>query len=203
MKYFSQLPYINYPQKDGSKVIMKNVMTRTYLINQLTKEPLLFYDYSIKDSDLPEIIADKYYGAPEQFWLLSLSNQNKLQDLQYDWPLTPQNFILYLNDKYGSVSNAVLEIHHYEKKMINEDPSSGETTEFITIIDQYEYANTQVGTTTYTLPDNSQVKQTISKAEVNAYDYEYNLNESKRDIGIIDKDYVSNIEDQFKTLYRT
>jgi hypothetical protein len=51
------------------------------------------------------------------------------------------------------------------------------------------------------MPDGSTIKQTISKAEVNAYDYEYNLNESKRNIGLIDKDYVLNIENQFKALY--
>jgi|694.fasta_scaffold02131_11 hypothetical protein len=201
MRYFSQLPYINYQQIDGSTVAMKDIMTRTYLVNQLTKQPLLFYEYELKDSDLPEIVANKYYGAPEQFWLLSLSNQNSVQDLQWDWPLNQQNFNLFLIDKYGSLSNSVLEIHHYEKIMTNEDVATGEQSQFVTIIDQGEYANTTIGTTTYSMPDGSTIKQTISKAEVNAYDYEYNLNESKRNIGLIDKDYVLNIENQFKALY--
>lgn len=201
MKYFSQLPYVNYPQKDGTSITLKNLMTRTYLVNQLTKQPLLFYDYSLRDIDLPENVATKYYGAPEQFWLMSLSNQNRLLDLQWDWPLTTDNFILYLDNKYGSVSNAISEIHHYEKKMINQDIVTGEQSEFITIIDQHEYANTQVGTATYTLPDGSMISQTISKSIITAYDYEQNSNESKRDIGLIDKDYVSSIENQFKELY--
>jgi hypothetical protein len=201
MRYFSQLPYINYQQIDGSTVAMKDIMTRTYLVNQLTRQPLLFYEYELKDSDLPEIVANKYYGAPEQFWLLSLSNQNSVQDLQWDWPLNQQNFNLFLIDKYGSLSNSVLEIHHYEKIMTNEDVATGEQSQFVTIIDQGEYANTTIGTTTYSMPDGSTIKQTISKAEVNAYDYEYNLNESKRNIGLIDKDYVLNIENQFKALY--
>jgi hypothetical protein len=201
MRYFSQLPYINYQQIDGSTVAMKDIMTRTYLVNQLTRQPLLFYEYELKDSDLPEIVANKYYGAPEQFWLLSLSNQNSVQDLQWDWPLNQQNFNLFLIDKYGSLSNSVLEIHHYEKIMTNENVATGEQSQFVTIIDQGEYANTTIGTTTYSMPDGSTIKQTISKAEVNAYDYEYNLNESKRNIGLIDKDYVLNIENQFKALY--
>jgi len=133
--------------------------------------------------------------------LLSLSNQNSVQDLQWDWPLNQQNFNLFLIDKYGSLSNSVLEIHHYEKIMTNEDVATGEQSQFVTIIDQGEYANTTIGTTTYSMPDGSTIKQTISKAEVNAYDYEYNLNESKRNIGLIDKDYVLNIENQFKALY--
>lgn len=203
MRYFSELPYISYPQKDGSLTVMKNLMTRTYLVNQLVKQPLLFYEYDLRDGDLPEIVADKYYGAPEQFWLLSLSNQNTVQDLQWDWPLSQSNFEIYLIDKYGSLSNSVLEIHHYEKKMVNEDVATGEQSEFITIIDQYEYANTTVGSTLYSMPDGSTVRQTISKTEVNAYDYEYQLNESKRKIGLIDKDYVSDIENQFRVLYGT
>jgi len=201
MKYFSRLPYVNYPQKDGNTITLKNLMTRTYLVTQLTNNPLLFYDYNLKEDDLPEIVANKYYGSTDQFWLLSLSNQNKLLDLQWDWPLTQDNFIIYLESKYGSVSNSVLEIHHYEKKMLNEDLATGEQSEFITIIDQYEYANTTTGSTTYNLPDGSSVRQTISKSEVSMYDYEYQLNESKRSIGIIDKDYVQNIETQFKLLY--
>ena len=201
MKYFSQLPYVNYPQKDGTTLTLKNLMTRTYLVNQLINQPLLFYSYDIKDNDLPEIIAHKYYGSTEQFWLLSLSNQNRLLDLQWDVPLTQDNFILYLESKYGSISNSVSEIHHYEKKIVNEDIATGEQAEFITIIDQYEYANTTTGVATYTLPGGSSVKQSISKTEVSMYDYEYQLNESKRSIGLIDKDYVQNIETQFKQLY--
>lgn len=202
MKYFSKLPLVYYQQADGSTIAMTNIMTRTYLINQSTKAPLLYYDYSIQDSDLPEIIADKYYGAPEQFWLLSLSNQNKFLDPQWDWPLPLQNFNLYLTDKYGSVSNAIAQIHHYEKKLTITDILSGETNEVITVIGAQEYANTIIGSQTYTLPDGSKVKQTIDKAEVSSYDYEHNLNEEKRNINLINKDNVSAIEEQFKLLYR-
>jgi len=201
MKYFSKLPLIDYPQSDGSTITMTNIVTRTYLISQTAKEPLLYYEYSLKDSDLPEIVANKYYGAPEQFWLLSLSNQSKFLDPQWDWPLTLQNFNLYLTDKYGSVSNAISEIHHYEKKVTYTNVLSGESNEFITIIGAQEYANTLIGTSTYTLPNGSQVEQTITKAEVTAYDYEYKTNENKRNISLIDVDNVSSIEEQFARLY--
>lgn len=201
MKYFSKLPLIDYPQSDGSTITMTNIITRTYLISQTAKEPLLYYEYSLKDSDLPEIVANKYYGAPEQFWLLSLSDQTKFLDPQWDWPLTLINFNLYLTGKYGSVSNAISQIHHYEKKMTNTNVLSGEFNEFVTIIGAQEYANTTIGTTTYTLPDGSQVEQTITKSEVTAYDYEYQANEDKRNINLIDADNVSSIEEQFVKLY--
>jgi hypothetical protein len=201
MKYFSKLPLIDYPQSDGSTITMTNIMTRTYLISQTTKEPLLYYEYSLKDSDLPEIVANKYYGASEQFWLLSLSNQTKFLDPQWDWPLTLSNFNLYLTDKYGSVSNAISQIHHYEKKVTNTNVLSGESNEFITIIGAPEYANTIVETSTYTLPNGSQVEQAITKSEVTVYDYEYQANENKRNINLIDADNVSSIEEQFVKLY--
>jgi hypothetical protein len=201
MKYFSNLPLINYPQADGSTIILTNIVTRTYLTNQLAKQPLLFYEYTLNEGDLPEIVADKYYGASEQYWLIPLSNQNKIMDLQWDWPLSPLNLNLYITSKYGSVSNAVSEIHHYEKKIINTNVATGESSESIVIIDQYEYANTIIGTTIYTLPNGNQVEQVIDKTFVNSYEYEELVNEEKRTIGLINKDYTYDIENQFKVLY--
>lgn len=204
MLYFNSMPKIITPDVNGDGIILTNLMARTELIPSLLNNPMLFYKYDIQESDTPEIIADKYYGDSYRYWVVLYANQ--IMDPQWNWPLTNQQFDSYVQSKYSSVSTIpnVLSytqttLKEYRKTIKSIDSISLVETVDTFVIDANTYSQPIVSTATYQLP-NGTVSQTISKSIVNIYDYELEQNEAKRTINLINKIYVSELEQQFKSL---
>ena len=154
------------------------------------------YEYDVQDGDTPEIVAYKYYGDSYRYWIVLFAN--KITDPQWDWPLSTNNFDAFIVDKYTSF-NPYSTIHHYEKIITQYDTSTQTTTTRNIIIDEDTYNSLNTGTSTYTLPTGI-VTITTSKNAVSYYNYELNLNESKRNIKILNSIYVNELEKQFTDL---
>jgi len=196
MKYFRTLPKITKIDEKGNSSLFVNLLARASIIQDLLKNPLLFYSYDIQESDTPEILAHKYYGDIERFWLIMFANQ--FLDPLWDWPLQGQNFQKYLNDKY--TTEELSEIHHYEKIITTIDRVSGTETVQQIIIDEETYdtmVNTENG---YALPNGAIVIVKEQKAVVTNYEYEINLNESKRNIKILNEKYAAQMEIELREL---
>ena len=131
MRYFETLPKIIVTQDNVSK-IYTNLLARANIIQSLLTNPLVFYRYDIQESDIPEIIAHKYYGDINRFWLVLFANQ--ISDPQWDWPLTNTVFNQYLMDKY--TEEQLGEAHHYEKIITKIDNSSNTVTTDKIVIDE-------------------------------------------------------------------
>ena len=204
MLYFNSIPKILTPDVNGDGILLTNLMVRSELIPSLITNPLLFYKYDIQDGDTPEIIAHKYYGDSYRYWIVLYANQ--IMDPQWGWPLTNQQFDTYLISKYSSVSNLpnVLSytqatIKEYRKTIKSIDSISLVETVDTFVIDANTYSQPIVSTATYQLP-NGTVTQNITKSAINIYDYELEQNEAKQTINLINKAYVSELEQQFKIL---
>lgn len=198
MKYFQNLPKVFYTDYNGNLMVLTNLLARASVVPELLKNPLLYYTYDIKDSDTPESISNKYYGSPDNFWVVMLANQ--VSNPQWDWPLSSQNFEIYISDKYGSSANAMTQIHHYEKSLSITDENTGTQNTTIYIIDAEAYANTQQGTQTAILPSGDRITVETKANPVYSYDYEIAENESKRTIRIIDVKFLPVIQEDFKNL---
>lgn len=205
MKYFNSLPTINNQDAFGNVQQLKNLVVRSKLINKLADNPLIYYKYTIQESDTPEIVAYKYYGDSYRYWLVLLSNETL--DPLWDWPLTSRQFGEYLNDKYSAAAGAQpvieytqLTVHHYEKVITTYDDSTQTTVVKNVIIDEDAYTSLIEKTTERSFSYGSNITYTVSKKAVSIYDYEDNLNESKRDIKLINSNYVSDLETQFQVL---
>lgn len=192
MNYFQKLPKIIVTQNNVSKTYT-NILAKSSLIQSLIKNPLLFYQYDIQDSDTPEIIAHKYYKDVSRFWIVMVSNQ--LMDPQWDWPLNNSVLNQYLLDKY--TESHLYDVHHYEKNILKIDNSTNTKTKETIVIDENTYNNLTETTKTYTLPSGSTVTVSISKKIVDNYHYEFDLNESKRTINLLNSNYVNQIEREF------
>lgn len=116
--YFDKFPLIRYSiGRDDSKIktydLATNILVRVrVLVDQLDKV-FHYYEYTIKDGERPEILADKIYGDPEAHWLILLTNNRT--DPFYDWPLAYDEFNKYIISKYGSIENAQTTYHHHNK----------------------------------------------------------------------------------------
>jgi hypothetical protein len=210
MLYFNTIPRISTSDNNGNSIILTNLLKRVNIIPSLLKNPSLFYQYDIQEGDTPEIIAAKYYGDSYRYWLVLYANQ--ILDPQWDWPLTSSQFDMYIKDKYAeaattaNVSSVIAyttgTIQEYTQTITTVDSTSLTETSKTIVIDENTYDSITTGVTSQTFPSGAVVTQSISKNATNIYDYELELNESKRTISLINSIYVSEIESQFKSLMK-
>jgi hypothetical protein len=193
-RYFYEFPKLLYT-RDGVTNLVTNLLTRIATVKGEIDTSALYYEYVIKDGDTPEIIASKYYGDAELHWVVLIFND--IIDPFYDWPMEYRQFIKFLTDKYGSPATAQTTIHHYEKTVQTTDNTSGEVTTRVYTIDLESYNDLPAEPTEFI---NNMVTEITSRGIVYSYDYENELNESKRQINLVRKELIGVIKDQFKQL---
>ena len=183
--YFKPFPTISYKLPGMTPTIAVTDITRRFALTTLLKNnAAIYFDYEVKDGDRPDIIADKYYEDQTLDWLVLMTNE--MHDPYFKWPLPYQNFVNYIRQKYGSVSVAQGTIHHYEKTIqalsFNND---GTLIPKRTAIVDY---------TTY-LADiaNSRI--------VYSYTHEEELNESHRNIKLLDERFLGIVIDTHRRIF--
>jgi hypothetical protein len=225
--YFKSFPYTYYSLDDASTVqVVTNITTRVVLSDEVKNNLSLYDEYDIKDGETPELLADKFYGNPEQHWLIL--HYNEIIDPRFDWPLDTNNLNRQVASKYANV-NAV---HHYEDANGNYTNgnvyliSSNDFSEFNVndvltnntntgtgyITQKISSSNVRVTVTTGGFISGDRIKNTsntsssanitstvvLSGTPVTNYEYEDTVNESKRRIKILKAPYVDAVVNDFK-----
>ena len=198
MQYFNILPKILSTNYNGGTIILTNLLARANILPEALKSPLLYYTYDIQEGDTPEIVAHKYYEDSYRYWIVLFANQ--IIDPQWDWPLSGNNFQKYIVDKYTAF-NPNSTIHHYEKIVEQTDVSTNTISKNTIVISQNTYNSLVSSTTSYTLPTGT-VSVTTTGRAVDYYTYELELNESKRNISLLNKNYVNEFENELRSLMR-
>ncbi len=198
MQYFNSLPKIRYVDQNNVTTVYTNLMARASVIPSILNNTLVYYSYDVQDGDTPEIIAYKYYGDVNRFWIVLYCNQ--LNDPQWDWPLSSNKFEKYILNKYNTGN--LNSIHHYEKITTQTNINTNTTTVDTETISQEVYNSLQSNTTTtYTLGSET-IQVNVTRRTVTNYEYEISLNESKRNIKILNKAYADKLESQFLELMK-
>jgi len=177
-EYFSPFPKVQYDiKKNGNPVLLTNITVRFKIQQALQSRKVVYYTYEVQDGDRPDVIADIYYKDTYLDWLVILVND--IIDPLFEWPLDSQAFENFIRKKYGSVSAARAEVHHYEK-ILNPQSKLYDGTiipERTVVVDETTYETLSSG----------------SRRLVSAYDYELNLNDGRRNIYLLDSAYVTDI----------
>jgi hypothetical protein len=212
--FFNHYPSTYYSNENNpaSLDIVTNIIARFGFQSDVKDNTSAFYKYQIKDSDTPEIIASKIYSDPEKHWIVLLFNN--IIDPQYDWPLDQRTLITYINDKYSA--NGAIHVPYQTGiawaqdagnvksfyKTITRLSSKSTKNQIVEKIeiDEQTHTNLPVTTTTYTLQDGSKVTENITKTTQTYYDYEIDLNESKRNIKLLKPEYVDSVFEEFKNI---
>jgi len=220
MEYFQQFPTMLYTF-DPNKIeytTVRNIFARVKIIDDILQNSLVYYQYNMKDGDNAEIVADKYYGDTKRHWMVFFAN--RVVDPYFDMPLKQHDLEQNIIAKYGSLSNAQAVIHHVEQRTNVTTSLFGTTTteQYVATLNQpytYNFALKQVqgvtlptigsptlqqSTSSITLADGSVVTTTVVLQAVTNYDYEVSVNESKRQVQLIDKQYASMLEKQLTSL---
>lgn len=182
MIHFEFFPKIEY--SNNSAV---NLMVRAKVRDAILENTALFYKYTLSDDERPDIIASKYYGNSGYTWAIFYANG--IVDPILDWHKSAYQFQAYLLDKYSTIENIYSDTvpHHYEYYDVFLDKTYiiDEAT-YYSYLGQYE-------------PE-SQTLRDVRK--VSYFDYENELNEARRNIVVINSDYVYRIQNEFSTIFK-
>ena len=206
MLYFDTFPLVVASDYKNNAILLTNLMVRVDIIPSLLRNPLLFYSYDLKESDRPDILANKYYDDSNKYWMILYANE--IIDPLYDWPLDSHQFDAYLKNKYSEAAGGdefVLTyisstIQEYRKIITTYDSTSLETTTKTVVVDLTTYNSITAASTTQTFSSGASVTRTLSKSAVSIYDYELELNEAKQNIKLINSAYSNQLENDLKTL---
>lgn len=177
--YFSYFPTMEYacPESTDTKKVV-DVFKRAKMVSMNKNiKGNIFYKYTIQDGERPEHIAERYYGDTQYYWIVLYAND--IINLTAQWPRSYREFETYITGKYGSVEEASYRgvdsevIHHYED----------EDGDWITEAQWGENGALE------------EYKKTI-------YDYEYDLNESKREINIVRSEYLRQIIGEMNKIFK-
>lgn len=158
---------------------------------------MVFYQYDIRDEDTPEIVAYKYYGDMNRFWIVLYCNQ--IMDPQWDWPLSSKKFEKYVLNKYNGTLN---DTHHYEETTTLTNSLGVVISTDKRTLSEDDYNNLPYNyTNSYELNGES-FNVNITRKIVTNYENEIAMNESKRNIKILNKDYASQLERELSSLMK-
>ena len=184
--YFRNLPRVGYDINGTGKdsfVSVTNIMKRVKFKPTVLEDISNYYPYYVKEGERPDIVAHAQYGNIGYAYLILLVND--IYDPNFDWPLNSQVFEKFIINKYGSVTTAISGIKHYFQIIRAEVPRTGTSER----IPEVKFA---VDETTYDALGISD-RTTLSN-----YDHEVELNDAKREIRLINPDFIQDIDYQVK-----
>jgi len=184
--YFRPFPKVEYDLKKNKLPLLLTNVTARYKIRDVLKDKVaIYYDYIIKDSDRPDLIAYKYYDDETLDWLIYLVND--IIDPYYDWPLQQDAFEKYMRTLYGSVSAAKATVFEY-RKILNKQTVLFDGTiipERYVVVDQNVYNETA----------------TNLRREVDAYEYYEEENNEKRKIRLLDRRFAQDVKSEVELIF--
>lgn len=203
-QFFDRFPRVAYNLSEGNYPQFEmpvNIMVRLRVLTEKLDKIIHYYDYSVKEGQTPEIVAEKYYGTPEAHWLILMANN--ITDPLNDWVKHYDAFGKYIIDKYGSLAAAKSGIHHYEKIYKTVDNYTGTTNTYTVEIGQDEYDTLPVAEGSpivYNVGNYTVDYYEPYRNSVTNYDWELAENEKRRDIKLIKKEYFPLIKLEFDNM---
>jgi hypothetical protein len=208
--YFNNFPttyYTNNNLNNNHLDVVTDITKRIAFEESFKDNSSLYLDFLISDEDTPEVVAHKYYGDVEKHWAILM--MNNIIDPQFDWPLRQRDLPNYIKSKYASKAAAnqtglewaqanIKSYYRIETKTV---VSTGQETITKTEIDSNTYTNLIESTHTYQLQDGKNLSFIITKEVEYYYDYEINLNEEKRKIKILRKEYIPLLNTELQNIF--
>ena len=177
MSYFAKFPLFTYDIKgDKNRKLLPDILRRIKLRATVRSGAMLFDKYDVKENEKPEDVAYKWFGDAELHWVILMTNN--ITDRYYQWPMNQVQFAEFLTDKYGAGNEDA--VHHYE---VTQDSgrTSGQGP------DDYSH-KVEVNSDT----DNA---SSISNRE-----YEERIQDTKRQIKLLNKSFLGNFISEFDRL---
>lgn len=198
--------YYPYYVKDGET---PEIIASKYY-KDITKHWLVMMANDIID---PQFDWPLEYGTFISYIRQKYSVTRTINTLQYSYfflginelavtPIGTTTYIDRQNILIDGLEYAQETIHHYEKKISRTDSSTGITTDTIIQIDENTYNNTPQATYENFNVNGIGISVVTTTNYISIFDYELLVNEEKRNINLISKDYLGQIENEFMKLVK-
>ena len=184
MSYFRELPDLNYQSPLSTKsssrsyLRVKNLFRRVKLRDDLNDVFTIFYKYQIPEGARPDTIAEELYGSSDLDWVVLLTAG--IINLRNEWPLDNRHLYRFVESKYGleNVNN----IHHYETKEVKDSNGRVILPAGKRVDSTFSMVN----------PDNANKVNITPNPVIGVTNWEYEtiLNEEKRSIFLLRRDYL-------------
>ena len=190
MGYFRELPNLLYPsflpEKTSSLdfIEVKNIFRRVKLRDDLFNNFTIFEKYQIPEGSRPDTVAEEIFGSANFDWvILTVAG---IINVRNEWPLSNRDLYNYANNKYGESLNST---RFFETKEVKD--SNGRLI----------LPKGKVVDSNFTIPKPGVPTATLNPVVgVSNYEYETRLNDDKRNINILRKEYLNQFIDDMKTL---
>jgi len=198
--YFRRLPNLDYPsllknrESNTDFIQTKNLFRRTKIREDLFANFMQFDKYEIVGDERPDNVSEKVYGRDDLDWVVLLSNN--IVDINNEWPLSQLQLNRFLSDKY--TPQELVSIHHYETLELRDNKNQLILPAGLVVDEDFNLEYLSGG----------QIKSTNSLVEgrpvraVTFFDYENDLNEQKRNINVIKKDFLGMFIKDFERIMK-
>jgi len=175
--FFEQFPKIAYDISGNKNFkLVTDIFRRIKIRSNIADNVSLYSTYDVPSGETPETTSFKHFGTTDYHWIILLTNN--ITDRYYGWPLSEQDFEAYVTSKYDNPSA----VHHYEKTQSSGSQTSNGPFDYSHKI---EVNSTEVGA-----------------EAVSNYEYERRLQDEKRNIKLLDPNYLPLFLEEFEKLVR-
>lgn len=183
MSYFRELPDLEYQSplteriSSTQYVRVKNIFRRLKIRDDLKNSFVLFNKFIIPEGARPDTVAEELYGKSDLDWVvLTVAN---ITNVRNQWPLSNKDLYRFSENKYGT---DILALRFYE------------TTEVRDSKNRLILPAGKVVDGSFTITDPDSPSQTLNPVTgVSNYQYETRLNEEKRKIDVLKREYLQQV----------
>lgn len=174
---------------------MVDLSRRADILQKIQGDPMVFLPYTLEEGDTMESLAYNYYGDAELSWLIAMAND--VIDPYTDFWKSNDVLERFIAEKYAEECKTALNLSYTpEDNQVIEWTKNTTTNENIV----YYYS---INSKDLKISRATQEGGKYASAEfvpMRYYDYEIDVNEEKRNISVIARQYVSQIIDEMKTI---
>jgi len=176
-KYFSHLPNIMVGDSSDDSTVSnfvktKNLFRRSRVLPDALKNFTFFQRYTIPGNFKPYQVSHAVYGTPNYEWVILITND--ITNIYTQWPLSSEEFDKKIRTVYG-VGDKTLDTKCWRTKEFKTPEGVILVPGGLIVPESY----------TYRLPNGEFIPKNRLIERVTYYEYEVELNESKRNIQLV------------------
>ena len=185
--YFRYLPEFEYVSrlpdaKISDYIKVKNLFKKGKIREDIFQNLSFFEKYKIVGNDRPDNVAYEVYGDATLDWVILLCNN--IVSIQTEWPMEQNNLDAYLLSKYDSDYNNLYNgIHHYETIEVRNSQNFIVLPASLQVQSDYSISY-------YDYLTDAQIDRRDVTIPITNYEYEESLENNKRNIFILKKQYL-------------
>lgn len=177
-EFFADFPIIKYNNEP-----VRDISVRIDILENIKTDPYAFLPYTVKNGERAEEVAYLYYGNPKYVWVVYLSNN--IIDPYFEWPLDNYEFEQTLAKTYAAQALAASPSNVGWQAVVNWANSTSTTSNIV------YYRRISDPTVRMNKDGLAFVSDAADWQAVRVYDDEFEKNESRRNIQLLNKEYVS------------